>query len=128
MNVKRITAVLLAEELEPCVRFWTERMGFEKTAAVPDGDRLMFAQLSKGSVELMYQTYASVERSDPKAGAMARKGPTFLYLEVDDLAAAKTALEGAEFTMEEYTTFYGSREFGVKDPAGHFLTFAQFGG
>jgi hypothetical protein len=28
--------------------------------------------------------------------------------------------------MPERTTFYGSREIGVKDPAGHFLTFAQF--
>jgi hypothetical protein len=29
--------------------------------------------------------------------------------------------------MAERTTFYGSKEFGVKDPAGHILTFAQFG-
>jgi hypothetical protein len=28
--------------------------------------------------------------------------------------------------MPERTTFYGSREIGVKDPAGHFLTFAEF--
>jgi hypothetical protein len=23
-------------------------------------------------------------------------------------------------------TFYGSKEIGIKDPAGHFVTFAQF--
>ena len=45
----------------------------------------------------------------------------------DDLAAAMTATAGAELVMPERTTFYGSREFGIKDPAGHFLTFAQFG-
>ena len=127
MNVKKITAVLLVEEVEPCVKFWVDRMGFEKTAEVPDGDRLAFAMLQRGGVELMYQSYASVEKNDPNAGPMARKGPTFLYIEVDDLAQAKAATEGAEITMAERTTFYGSREFGVKDPAGHFLTFAQFG-
>ena len=126
MNVKKITAVLLVEEVEPCVKFWVERLGFEKTAEVPDGGKVAFAMLQKGGVEVMYQTYASVE-NDPHAGPQARKGPTFLYIEVDDLAQAMAATAGAEMVMPERTTFYGSREFGVKDPAGHFLTFAQFG-
>ena len=127
MNVKKITAVLLVEEVEPCVAFWTERMGFEKTAAVPDGDKLAFAMLQKGTAEIMYQTYASVANDNPHPDMLARKGPTFLYIEVDDLAATMTATAGAEVVMSERTTFYGSKEFGIKDPAGHFLTFAQFG-
>jgi uncharacterized glyoxalase superfamily protein PhnB len=47
---------------------------------------------------------------------------------VDDLAQTLAATAGAEVVMAERTTFYGAKEFGVKDPAGHFLTFAQFGG
>lgn len=27
--------------------------------------------------------------------------------------------------MPERNTFYGAREIGVRDPAGHFLTFSQ---
>jgi uncharacterized glyoxalase superfamily protein PhnB len=127
MNVKKITAVLLAEEVEPCVKFWVERLGFEKTAEVPDGDKVAFAMLQKGGVELMYQTYASVEKDHPPAGKAARQGPTFLYIEVDDLAQIMTATSGAEVVMAERITFYGAKEFGIKDPAGHFLTFAQFG-
>jgi uncharacterized glyoxalase superfamily protein PhnB len=127
MSVKKITAVLLADEIEPGVQFWTERLGFEKTAAVPDGDKLAFAVLQKGGMEIMYQTYASVEKADPHPDMLARKGPTFLYIEVDDLAAAMAATAGAEIVTPEHTTFYGSREFGIKDPAGHILTFAQFG-
>ena len=126
MNVKKITAVLLVDEVEPCVRFWTERLGFEKTAEVPDGDKVVFAILQKDGAEIMYQTYASVEKDQPDM--LARKGPTFLYIEVDDLAATMTAIAGAEIAMPERTTFYGSKEFGVKDPAGHIVTFAQFGG
>jgi uncharacterized glyoxalase superfamily protein PhnB len=126
MHVKRITAVLLVDEVEPCVRFWTERLGFEKTAEVPDGDKVAFAILQKDGAEIMYQTYASVEKDQPDM--LARKGPTFLYIEVDDLGATMTAVAGAEMAMAERTTFYGSKEFGVKDPAGHIVTFAQFGG
>jgi hypothetical protein len=54
MSVKKITAILFAEEIEPCLKFWTERMGFEKTVDVPEGDKLGFAMLQKGGVELMY--------------------------------------------------------------------------
>jgi uncharacterized glyoxalase superfamily protein PhnB len=127
MQVKKITAILLVEEVEPCVKFWTERLGFDKTAEVPDGDKLAFAMLQKGGAEIMYQTYASVAKDNPHPDMLARKGPTFLYIEVDDLASTLAAMAGAEVTMAERTTFYGSKEFGVKDPAGHFLTFAQFG-
>jgi uncharacterized glyoxalase superfamily protein PhnB len=49
-----------------------------------------------------------------------------LYLEVDDLAVVKAAITGMEIYMPERTTFYGSREIGVRDPAGHFITFANF--
>src|SRR5580693_6322249 len=127
MQVKKITAVLLVEEVEPCVKFWTERLGFDKTAEVPDGDKLAFAMLLKGGAEIMYQTYASVAKDNPHPDMLARKGPTFLYIEVDDLASTQEAMKGSEVVMEERTTFYRSREFGIKDPAGHFVTFAQFG-
>jgi uncharacterized glyoxalase superfamily protein PhnB len=126
MNVKRITPVLFVEEIEPCATFWTERFGFHKTAEVPEGDKLGFVILQKGNVELMYQSFASVEKDLPALSSVARKGPTFLYVEVDDLDAVISAVEGAEIYLPVRTTFYGAKEIGVKDPAGHFVTFAQF--
>ena len=129
MQIKKITAVLLVEDVEPCVAFWTERMGFEKTAAVPDGDKLAFAMLQKGGVELMYQSFASAEKDvkDAPVAELARKGPTFLFVEVDDLEATIAAIQGAPVIMPKRTTFYGSTEIGIQDPAGHVVTFAQFG-
>jgi uncharacterized glyoxalase superfamily protein PhnB len=127
IEVKRVTAVLLAEEIEPCLNFWVDRLGFSKTAEVPDGNKLGFVILQKGTTEVMYQTFASVEKDDAQAGKEARKGPTFLYVEVDDLDAVIAALKGVPLVMPVRTTFYGAREIGVKDPAGHFVTFAQYG-
>ena len=100
--------------------------GLREDGRSPGGDKVVFAILQKDGAEIMYQTYASVEKDQPDM--LARKGPTFLYIEVDDLAATMTAIAGAEIAMPERTTFYGSKEFGVKDPAGHIVTFAQFGG
>lgn len=124
--VKKLTPVLFVAEIEPCVKFWTEQLGFQKTVEVPEGNKLGFVILVKGNVELMYQSYASAEKEAPAMAQIARKGPTFLYIEVEDLDAVKPAIQGAEVVMPERTTFYGAREIGIKDPGGHYLTFAQF--
>jgi len=41
----KITSVLLVDEIEKSLPFWVERMGFEKTVEVPEGDRLSFVIL-----------------------------------------------------------------------------------
>jgi uncharacterized glyoxalase superfamily protein PhnB len=127
MKVKKITAILFVEQVEPCIQFWVERFGFEKAAAVPDGNQLAFAMLQKANVELMYQSYASADKDVVAISQVVRKGPTFLYIEVDNLDETIAAVHDAEVVMPRRTTFYGSTEIGIKDPAGHFITFAQFG-
>ena len=126
MNVKRITPVLLVKEIEPIVTFWVDRLGFTKTIEVPEGNKLGFVAFQKGSAEVMYQTYASVEKDAPSSmSAEARKGPTYLYMEVDNLDAVLAAMKDVKIVMPVRTAFYGMREFGVQDPGGHFITFAQ---
>ena len=127
MTVKKITPVLFAENVEPCVKFWVERLGFQKTVEVPDGNKLAFAMLQKGNIELMYQSYASADKDVEAISQLVRKGPTFLYVEVESLDEAIAAVKGAEVVMPVRTTFYGATEISIKDPAGHFVTFAQFG-
>ena len=124
--VNKITPVLFVAEIEPCVKFWTQQLGFRKTVEVPDGDKLAFVILVKDNVELMYQSYASADKDVPAMASIVRKGPAFLYIEVENLDAVKSAIRGAEVVIPERTTFYGAREIGIKDPAGHYLTFAQF--
>jgi uncharacterized glyoxalase superfamily protein PhnB len=127
MTVKKITAVLFVEEVEPCMKFWVERLGFEKTVEVPEGNKIGFAMLQKGNVELMYQSYASADKDVSTVSQAVRKGPTFLYVEVENIDEIIGAIKGAEVVMPVRITFYGAKEIGVKDPGGHFITFAQLG-
>jgi uncharacterized glyoxalase superfamily protein PhnB len=125
MQMKRITPVLFVKEIEPVLPFWVDALGFAKTIEVPAGDNLGFVSLQKGSTEVMYQTYASLGEDMPLIAEAAKKGPTFLYIEVDDLDAVLAAVKKYKMTMPERTAFYGMREIGYQDPAGHYLTFAQ---
>lgn len=124
--MKRLTPVLYVEEIEPALPFWIDRLGFEKTAEVPEGDRLGFVILKKGGVEVMYQTRASVQGDVPSL-ADTPMGGALLFIEVEDLDAVARALEGIPPVVPRRTTFYGADELIVREPAGNVVTFAQFG-
>jgi uncharacterized glyoxalase superfamily protein PhnB len=124
-TVKRITPVLYVKEIEPCVTFWVERLGFQKTVEVPDGDRLGFVILQKDGMEIMYQSFASAEKDAPAAAREINGGRTFLYIEVDKLQPIMDAMKSANVVIPLRTTFYGAKEIGVKDPAGHVVVFAE---
>src|SRR5229473_3434245 len=114
------------QEIKSIVPFWVDRLGFTKTIEVPEGNKLGFVTFQKGAAEVMYQTYSSVEKDAPPAmSAEARKVPTYLYMEVDDLDAVLAAMKDVKIVMPVRTAFYGMREFSVQDPAGPFITFAQ---
>ena len=118
MKVSRITSVLFAANIEPCVKFWTERLGFQKTAEVPEGNSLGFAILEKDGVELMYQSYASADKDNASTGPLVRNGPSFLYVEVSDLDAVISAMKGIDPAIPLRTTFYGMRENGREGSGG----------
>lgn len=128
--MKKLTPVLLVEEVEPCLGFW-EVLGFEKTIEVPVGDRIGFAAMVRGGVEIMYQSRASVAADLPALADLeyTRDG-LGLFIEVADLEDVKRRLasaEGAVETFPERTTFYGAREVGVRAPCGTHVVFAEFG-
>jgi hypothetical protein len=99
MTVKKLTPILFVEEIEPCLKFWMERLSFEKTIDVPDGNKLSFAILQKGPVELMYQNYASAEKDVTTVSADVRKGPSFLYVEVENLDKIISAVKGVDVAL-----------------------------
>jgi uncharacterized glyoxalase superfamily protein PhnB len=124
--MKRLTPVLYVEAIEPVLDFWVERLGFTRTAEVPEGNDLGFVILENGPVQIMYQTRRSVQNDIPQL-ASSPMGGSFLFIEVEDLDAVVRALEGVEPVVPRRKTFYGADELIVREPAGNVVTFAQFG-
>ena len=123
--MKKLTPVLYVEEIEPVITFW-ERLGFDREIEVNEGDRLGFVSFKSGSVEIMYQTRASVTKDAP-ALADIPMGGSILFIEVDDLDAVAAALGDTEYVVPRRKTFYGADEITVREPGGNLVTFAQFG-
>jgi hypothetical protein len=126
--VQHLAPVLIVEEVEPCVKFWVERLGFTAANEVRDpSGRLSFASVQAGTVEVMYQTKASVEAQAPDRAGELSGHSTALFFTVDDLDATEQALAGAPVVKPRHKTAYGSTEVYVREPGGNIVGFAQMG-
>jgi catechol 2,3-dioxygenase-like lactoylglutathione lyase family enzyme len=119
--MKKLTPNLIVDDIEACLPFWVERLGFAKAVEVPEGERLGFVILRHGPTELMLQSRASVAKD--VAAIEPGEHHATLYIEVDDLAPIRRALEGWPLVTPERTTPYGARELIVRDPAGNAVFF-----
>lgn len=126
--MKKATVLLTVDAIEPCVAFWS-RFGYELVMSVPeegaDGERLGFATLTSGGVELMYQTWTSVEADVTPIRRPAKPSPTFVFIEVEGVNELIEELTDDEIVHGPRETFYGMREIVFNDPAGHMFVFAE---
>ncbi|MGH7581718.1 MAG: VOC family protein [Gemmatimonadales bacterium] len=122
--------MLIVDAVEPCLAFWTDRLGFAAENQVPGPDgKLVFASVKKDSVEIMYQTRASVIAADPAQAAELGGRSAALFVTVPaiaDLDAIEERVAGAPSVKPRHDTFYGSTEFYIREPGGNVVGFAAF--
>jgi uncharacterized glyoxalase superfamily protein PhnB len=124
-KLQSMTPVMIVDAIAPCLSFWVDRFGFTVENEVPGPDgALVFASAKHGTIEVMYQTKASVLAEDPKADVSGHS--IALFITVDDIDAAERSAKGAPVVKARHKTFYGSTEFYVKEPGGNTVGFAAF--
>jgi hypothetical protein len=119
----KITPVLYVEKIEPSLPFWIDRLGFEKTVEVPEGDGLGFVILVREGFEVMLQTFESL-KADREGDVSAGTGSSSLFIEVADFAEVRDKLKGLPVVLPERVAFYGMREMAVREPGGHVVCVA----
>ena len=128
---RKLSPVLIVDTVEPCLAFWTERLGFRQANAVPGPDgRLVFGSVERDAVEIMYQSRASVLATEPEAARAERArelagNAAALFIEVDDLDRIEGALAGAPVVKARHETFYGTAELYVREPGGTTVGFSM---
>lgn len=122
-TVRKVTPVLIVDRIEPSLTLWVDRLGFEKTVELAEGDALGFVILAKDGVEIMYQSRASVRGDVPALADLPAL--TSLFIEVSDIEAVAKAVKDMEIVVPRRKTFYGMDEIGVREAGGHVVMFAQ---
>ncbi len=132
--MQTITPNLAVKDIKESISFYKE-LGFELIMAVPEdkssfgadideSKNYIWAMMKNGGVELMLQEVASFKEDIgdvfDKVGASAS-----FYMKMDNVDGFYEKLTAkAEIVKELHTTWYGMREFYIKDCNGYILGFA----
>ncbi|MFY9615082.1 MAG: VOC family protein [Candidatus Dormiibacterota bacterium] len=121
--MKKLSPVLLVDELEPAIAFYRDVLGFEvKMVMAVEG----FAQLESGAVEVMLEGREAMAKDFPSLADAPAGGSTVLYIETENVDSLRRQVEGkTKVTIDLRDQPYGMREFVLRDPSGNLLTLAS---
>ena len=137
MKVNTLTPNLAVTDILKTVRFYCENLGFELVMAVPvtqdgieqqlsDGKEYVYAMLKKDSIELMIQRIDTFQEDIVMAGQQDIGASVSFYMQGKGIETFYAELKSKNIQMSEIKhTWYGIKEFYIKDNNGYILGFAE---
>ncbi len=115
---KAVMPVLRVADLDASIEFYTRVLGFQAVWRHPADGGGENCMLSWGSAELMLSTGSHLGGAPAFTGSLyfGGQGVTALYESIKDRVTVVWPLSDME---------YGTREFGIRDPDGYLLAFAE---
>ena len=137
MKAKRITPNFEVTDIKQTVKFYTDILGFKLTMAVPhtldgaDGElenekEYVYALVTNNGVEVSFQRTDSFYEDVPILQRKDIGASISFYIEVEDIESFHNDLKNKNIEATELkTSWYGMREFFIKDNNGYILCIAQ---
>jgi uncharacterized glyoxalase superfamily protein PhnB len=132
MPVSNLTPMLNVSDVERSVEFYRRAAGFELGSDPEKLREWRWAHLVCGTAELMLSESGGPHPALRDGDPMASSEPeclgwtTIFYLNTDNVVANREHCIAEGFSVSELRdSFYGMREFQVRDPDGHVLWFGQ---
>lgn len=123
-----ITANLMVSDVDESVEFYREILGFDLEMSVPDesGNKLQWAMMSREGTAVMLQSVESITEEYPQWSGREPGGTFALFVKMTGLEEYhKQVSAKTDILKDPYETFYGMREFQLRDPDGYVFTFAE---
>ena len=123
---KKLTPNLLVANVERSLAFYVDTLGFARGMTVPDASPFVFAAVTSGDVEIFVNDAATAVKEYPAFAGKPLGATGTMYIELEGVDALHERIKSSvTITMPLVTQFYGMREFGVLDPDGYVITFAE---
>lgn len=126
MNYESLTPNLGVKSVNETVKFYTEFLGFEKIVSVPESGELVFAIVSAGNVNLMFQQIDNLKEEYPKLNDYKGNSAFTLYVKLQNTNVLYEKIRYSDYLIKEmYITPYGAEEFAIRDNNGFILTMTE---
>jgi catechol 2,3-dioxygenase-like lactoylglutathione lyase family enzyme len=117
---------LIAANVNRSVDFYTRELGFTLVASVPETGTYNWAMVQRDTVTMMFQTLESIHEDMPSLKITGKGSIGTFFIKMKGIDQLLADLKGkVEIPLDMRTTFYGMKEFAVKDPDGYLLVFAE---
>ena len=117
---------VIVDDVNKAVEYYTSILGFHLVASVPDKATFNWAMVIRDGVTVMFQLLKSLQEDMPSLSIQAKGSIGTFFIRMKGVDAFYQLIKGkAHIASELRTTFYGMKEFTIKDLNGYFLTFAE---
>lgn len=114
----RCMPVLQVADVKRSMAFYCDRLGFISNGTWGDGPNFAIVQFGRVTIAL--------DRSQGDGPIPVNQyWAAYLYVEDADALSARFREHGVEILRGPEDTFYGSRDFDIRDPDGHILAFGH---
>jgi uncharacterized glyoxalase superfamily protein PhnB len=132
MNLTDVTPNLVVADIGRSSAFYRDVLGFTVITTVPEAAPFVFVWLQRGGVNVFLNVQHAVAHDMPALASRPIGGTATMFMTVepggsgDGIDALFAQVEkSARVVMPIKDQFYGMREFGVEDPDGYVIVFAQ---
>ncbi len=135
---KKLTPDLMVSDVTKTVKFYVEKLGFELDMLVPenekivetsltDGKRYIYAMVNRDEVFVMFMRKDVYVEDMPVFKGMAIGASASFYCDVENVVELRDSFKekGVEIFKDLSTTWYGMKEFCIRDCNGYILCFAE---
>ncbi|MCU7927392.1 MAG: VOC family protein [Candidatus Thiodiazotropha sp. (ex Dulcina madagascariensis)] len=137
MGFNKLTPNFSVRNVKESVIFYQDMLGFKLEIAVPDGTNSIeneihdakeysTAMMKKDDVFVMFLKHDNFEENTQAFKGSTEGATVLFYVDVSDIDELYIGLKGkVEIEKEIETTWYGMREFYIKDCNGYLLGFGE---
>jgi uncharacterized glyoxalase superfamily protein PhnB len=127
MRIKRLTPMLNVSDIERSVDFYRKIAGFELVSTRETLEQWRWATIKSGDCALMLSESGGPAKQIDQRDPLQDEGwPAIYDCYPEDVVALHAEVQRQGFPLSDLrVTFYGMKEFELRDPDGHILWFGQ---
>ena len=124
LHMKSIATNIFVRDMNKTIEYY-QHLGFEVAMKVPEEGDVVWAMLSCGSVNFMFQSFESLGEELPEISRQDG-GSLLLYIQTKEIVQFHDRIKDKVNIFKGLEkTFYGATEFSIQDINGYILTFAE---
>ena len=127
MKLKQLIPMLKVSDIKASLDFYDKALGFKVVSEPKTIEEWRWASISSGETHLMLTESSSTLKSqETPDSAESDDWPCIYYFYPDNVEALYEHILDAGYSPTKLeVTFYGMKEFSIRDPNGHLLSFGE---